>query len=479
MKRWTLGLWTAFAVVSALNLAHANGRHAVVIGTNRGLPTEPVLEFAESDARRVAQTFVDVEAVARDQVTLVTGRSLEQVKLALHEAPAVEELWVFISGHAARNGVHVAGEVWPWKELRHALESHPAQRRVAFIDSCNSGAVLTAKGISLESQLRLAVRSNLHGLVVLVSSGANELSYESLRLRGSPFAHFLESGLRGAGDQDRDGRITVAEVYGYLYSRTVAASLSGSSGPQHPEQAGWYRGNGQWVLSERAEGQGELRLSDASLGTCYVLDQDETRVLAELRASDPAPLALPTRRYRLRCVSGAGARAVSLELGMATVVVESLDFESVPNDLMLARGPSNPAIVRWAAAGGMGFVDPTPVLLGTVAAIVDRQDFSYELQVGLRSDAHFMTKAALYGRLPWWEALDTRLDVGLSVGHDTRFDGAGEVVFGPLIQLSTPLGESSRWFLRQEILRSVPLSPEARAALPLFTTTGIDVSWSD
>lgn len=281
--------WSLKVLASGFLLAEtavADGRHAIVIGTNEGLASEPVLEFAESDARRMAQTFVDVRAMSRDRVTVLTGSSLDTVKSTLRHAPAADELWVFISGHAGADGVHVRGGVWSWKELRAALEALPAQRRVVLIDACNSGAVLTAKGVSLESQLQLSARSNLRGLVMLVSSGANELSYESRRLKGSPFAHFLASGLRRAADRDRNGRVTLAETYAYLSSRTVAASLDGGSGPQHPEQAGWYRGSGEWVLSERVGDQGELRLSDPTLGTCYALDDQELRVLADrLRSS--------------------------------------------------------------------------------------------------------------------------------------------------------------------------------------------------
>ena len=219
--------------------ASATTRSAIVIGTNRGTEREAVLEYAESDAKKMARTFVEIGAVRPDALTLVTGRSIDVARGALATARRSDEVWVFISGHADAEGVHIDGAVWPWRDLRARLDELPAARRIVFIDACNSGALLTAKGISLENQLDLSVRSSLKGLVLVVSSGANELSYESRRLGSSPFAHFLASGLRGAADLDRDGRVTLAEAYAFLYSRTVAASLGGSSGPQHPEQAGF------------------------------------------------------------------------------------------------------------------------------------------------------------------------------------------------------------------------------------------------
>ncbi len=449
---------------------------ALVIGSNEGLASEPVLEYAEQDARRMGQVIGDVAGLPRTQIQVLTGRPLGELRAALRSlsSQSSEEIWLFVSGHADDRGLHVRGEIWPWRELRSALEKLPAKRRLGFIDACKSGAVLTAKGISFESQIRVKVEPSVRGLALLTSSGSNELSYESRQLGGSPFAHFLASGLRGAADQNLDGAVTLGEVYSYLYARTVAASLSGQQGPQHPTQAGWYLGQGEWTLTRTGRGTAALKLRDARLGQCFVLDTAETSVIAELRASDPAPVQLAPKRYLVKCFTGKEAFAATVDLNPGATNVESLAFSSMSPEAVLARGPGLVQKHRVALGLGVSARPEDVEALGTLAWIHDFGPFAYEVQFGVTHTGRVSPKLALYGNLPWWTVLGTRLDAGLSLAYATHRDDAGEVMFGPLVQLHLAASERLRVFLRQEVLRSVSLGPSSVDSLPLLTTAGID-----
>lgn len=476
--RCTSALLLGIALLLFCALARAEPPRALVIGSNEGLASEPILEYAEQDARRMARIFADVAGIPDSRIQLLTGRPLGELKAALSALShkTGDEIWLFVSGHADARGLHVRGQVWPWRELRAALEELPAKRRLGFIDACNSGAVLTAKGISFESQLRVRIEPKVRGLALLTSSGSNELSYESRQLAGSPFAHFLASGLRGAADQNLDGQVTLAEVYTYLYSRTVAASLGGQQGPQHPTQAGWYLGQGEWTLTRTRRDAAALRLGDARLGQCFVLDPAETSVIAELRPSDPAPVQLAPERYRIKCFSGDAAFAASVELRPGTTHVESLAFSSVDRDAVLARGPGLVARQRLALALGVSAGSNDPEAWTNLAWVTDFGLFAYELQLGVSHAGRVSPKLGLYGNLPWWTVLGSRLDAGLSLAYATSFEDRGQVLFGPLVQLHFEPSPRLRVFLRQEVLRAVSLSPSAEDSLPLLTTAGVD--WS-
>ena len=469
-------LWILPALVSAAS------RHALVYGANEGLASEPVLAFAEKDAERMARIFREVGGMPPERVRLLQGRPLSALKAALSELgrEPFEEFWLFVSGHADSRGLHVRGEILPWAELRRTLESLPANRRIGFVDACNSGALLTAKGISFESQLTIRVEPKVQGLALLTSSGSNELSYESRQLSGSPFAHFLASGLRGAADQDRDGQVTLSEVYTYLYARTVAASLGGRQGPQHPAQAGWFQGQGEWVLSRAHLGGGALRLRDERFGQCFVLDREETRVIAEVGPLDPAPVQLAPGRYRIKCLKGVEAYGATVELtGGSSTDVESLGFTPIEREVMLARGPGLKLRRRVALGLGVAVDDPNVLPWASLAWIEDYDAFAFEAQLAASTDGLAATKLAFYGHLPWWTVLHTRLDVGLSAAYQTSFGDAGQFLFGPLLQLS--LEPTPRWrlFLRQEILRKVSLSASTSDSLPLLTSAGISFSFDE
>jgi len=59
---------------------------------------------------------------------------------------------------------------------------------------------------------------------VLASSSGSELSQESEQLRSSYFTHHLLVGLRGAGDADHDGQVSIDEAYRYAYHQTLLAT---------------------------------------------------------------------------------------------------------------------------------------------------------------------------------------------------------------------------------------------------------------
>ena len=67
----------------------------------------------------------------------------------------------------------------------------------------------------------------------MASSSPQELSQESDELKGSYFTHHLVTALRGAGDADGDGRVSLDEAYRYAYRRTLASTARTQVGEQH------------------------------------------------------------------------------------------------------------------------------------------------------------------------------------------------------------------------------------------------------
>ena len=72
------------------------------------------------------------------------------------------------------------------------------------------------------------------GRVILSSSRPNEFSQERPNLSNSVFTHYLLKGLRGEADIQRNGVITLPEIYDYVYDRTKGET----EGAQHPQMEG-------------------------------------------------------------------------------------------------------------------------------------------------------------------------------------------------------------------------------------------------
>jgi hypothetical protein len=444
--------------------------HALVLGQDEGLPAEPPLQFAQTDAALLARALVDVQVAPRERVRLLAGAAQPEMAAALGALAAAagpaDTVLVFFSGHGGPEGVHVAGRVWPWEEIRAALQASPARLVVAFFDSCRSGALLSAKGQLLRGPpLQLAAEPLAPaGRFFISSSGASELSYESTRLRASPFALALRSGLRGPADGDGDGRITLQELYTFLYTRTVAATLAAPAGPQHPVQLTELRGAGEAVLVDRL-GPGGIHRASAALGTCYLLDRAQSRVLGELPARAGAGLRLSPGTYAISCLSdGAGhgpLRSGSVTLADGAVELESIPLRAAPPSFALAKGPL--ALARHDATLGGGLLSGWAGGRTATLALgyqLRQGGFTLAPQLTLARGRSLLLAAAAAVELPWWQVLGSRLQLGIELGAQIGGPAGRALLLGPWLRLQRPLDGDGR------------LSFFADLALPTFYPTG-------
>jgi hypothetical protein len=108
--------------------------------------------------------------------------------------------------------------------LNDRLEDCRARSQILILDCCHSGAF--ARGAKGPSDLALEERFKPHGRgrVVLTASRGTEYSFEGDKPSGvgmqSIFTQAIVDGLRtGDADRDKDGMITVSEIYQHAYDR--------------------------------------------------------------------------------------------------------------------------------------------------------------------------------------------------------------------------------------------------------------------
>jgi uncharacterized caspase-like protein len=80
--------------------------------------------------------------------------------------------------------------------------------------------------------------SHGRGRVILTASDANEVSVEKDEFRHGVFTYYLLEALRGKGDLDGDGLITVDEVHRYVSIKVPQATEQN----QHPVKKGEMKG---------------------------------------------------------------------------------------------------------------------------------------------------------------------------------------------------------------------------------------------
>jgi hypothetical protein len=336
----------ALAIVAvAHSAASAEQRYAVVIGANPGWSSDRPLRYAENDADRVRDVLVTFGNFAPDRVVVLSDPDTSEVRstlrdLARNTQNSTEETLVFFyySGHADNERLHLRGDPLTFKELQDTLRAMPATIKLGVIDACKSGAV-TRKGGARVDEFEVAVDNpKLSGMVLLTSSGADELSQESRSLAGSVFTHHLVSGLRGAADDNDDKQVTVSEAYHYAYARTRADTAT-SGTPQRPSFKYELSGQGELVLAQLKQSGKTARMKlPKGDGTKYVvLDQHEWRLVAEARTNKgrDVELALAPGTYKVKKVLADHIEVGSLVLAAGEkAFVDNITYKNAP----LAQG---------------------------------------------------------------------------------------------------------------------------------------------
>lgn len=255
-------------------------RFAMAVGSNDGGAHRVRLRYAVSDARSVLAVFRELGEVAGEDSRLLsdpTARAFfaemdgfrAAVSQARRDAGRIE-VFFYYSGHADDGGLFLGEERIPFPTLRESLESLEAEVRIIILDSCASGAFTRPKGGKKRLPFLYDSAYDMKGSAVMTSSSSEETSQESDLIRGSFFTHYLVSGMRGAADATRDGRVTLSEAYQFAFSETLAQTARASGGPQHPNYAIEMSGTGDVILTDIRRGTAVLVLSEDIDGRVFV-----------------------------------------------------------------------------------------------------------------------------------------------------------------------------------------------------------------
>jgi hypothetical protein len=353
----------AVAVALALTLPAVvfagSGRYAVVAGNNVGAPGRAKLWFAENDADRFQKALHELGDFTDDHVVVVKGASAGAFRSAI---AAVDQkiraagngdrplLVVYFSGHAGAGGLEFASERVSYDELKELVAKSAAQTKVVIVDACEAGALTQVKGARPDAQLAFPLPSDdVHGTAFIASTAVGEAAQESSQLGGSFFTHHLDVALRGAGDADGDGQVTLAEAFRYTASQTVSATTATVAGPQHPTYDFRMSGRGDVVLADLRRAEAHLKIP-ADPGSLYIL-KGPKNMLAEVPAGlAPLALALPSGHYAIERRARDGRARAELDLFKGD---DRLLPRLSPSRYEIARSKGGPKPTEWFA--GVGF----------------------------------------------------------------------------------------------------------------------------
>jgi hypothetical protein len=356
----------ACALLVAAPAAAEIERFAVLVGTNSGDASEPLLQYAEDDAAKVRDVLVRLGGFRPENVVLLRGadeRELRRALLSVNDRVRTSAgkgneplLMVFYSGHADAKALHLGGTKMELFELEQLVSGSAADFRLLVVDACRSGAITRVKGGKAKAPFALTVDDRLagQGFVVLTAAAAGEDAQESDAIKGSFFTHHLVSGLMGAADKDTDGKVVLEEAYRYAYEHTLRSTSRTLAGTQHPTFRYDLRGRGDVTLTRVTRAGTDAQLSLPS-GASFLVFKGSMNgpVLAEVGAEDATRnLTLRPGRYFLR---GRGKRALlEGELELAAGDALSLDptsLERTEYARLVRKGHATMPVVHGPLAG--------------------------------------------------------------------------------------------------------------------------------
>jgi uncharacterized caspase-like protein len=257
----------------------ARNQWAVVIGVGQyESHAIPRLRYTVSDAEAIYNTLVGPGGFKKDNVLLLTDRSerkptLRNIKWALgtflgRSAQKDDTVLIFFAGHGApevdtrgleRDGLakylipsdadpeDLYSTALPMDELQTIFARIESERVVAFLDACYSGAAggrtFAAKSTRAGNvdDLFLERLARSKGRAIITASRPSEVSIELPELGHGIFTYFLVNGLQGSADLNRDGIISLQELYEYVEQQVTRKSRA-VGGNQHPVMKGELEG---------------------------------------------------------------------------------------------------------------------------------------------------------------------------------------------------------------------------------------------
>ena len=342
-------------------IASAAARFAVVAGSDVGAPGRPRLWFATKDAERFGKALGELGDFSSERVILLRNPGAARFREALSDVEARIQaarqrgdrplLVIYFSGHAGPGGIELGAESIPFDELRAAVLRSSAEARIAIVDACEAGLLTQVKGASAAPALDfpLPVEDRVQGTAFVASTAVGESAQESAAIGGSFFTHHLEIALRGAGDSDGDGLVTLAEAFRYTAARTLSGTVGTQAGPQHATYEFKMSGRGDVVLADLRRAEARLTLP-ADPGALYVFRSPSNSVAEVQGGPSPVVLALPAGRYAVerRAPEGRATADVTLERG-----VDQRLPPLIPTRYELARAKGGPKPGLVYVGGGL------------------------------------------------------------------------------------------------------------------------------
>ena len=235
-----------FARLNAANVKVQPKRDAVaiIIGI-AAYANLPRADYANEDAREFFNYANRGLGIAPENIKMLIDGDAKQLDILRtfkawlpQRVKPTTDVYVFYSGHGLPSADGKGLYLLPvgtdkdyvdktavlQSEINAALQAAKPQSVTLFLDSCYSGLAKTGETLVASARpMALTSAQNAFPAEFTVISAAqqDQISSSNDELKHGIFSYFLMRGMEGDADENRDGRITVGEMHGYLKDQVM------------------------------------------------------------------------------------------------------------------------------------------------------------------------------------------------------------------------------------------------------------------
>lgn len=226
MKKFLLSFVLMLAIAVG---ASAQKTYALISGVSSYQNSQNNLHYTTVDAKDLNKLFKKQGF----KTTLVTSKyaNVENLKKKLravaNAAGPKDRIIFYFSGHGGPGVLCAYDDYLPYKDVVSILSQSKAKYIYCFVDACHSGSAQE----SANANYGWAEGSNM---LFFMACRPDEYSWENGWVGHGYFTKALIKGLRGKGDVNGDRKVTVREMFNYVYKDVLSRSKNG----QHPQLIG-------------------------------------------------------------------------------------------------------------------------------------------------------------------------------------------------------------------------------------------------
>ncbi|MCC5945899.1 MAG: caspase family protein [Bernardetiaceae bacterium] len=188
------------------------------------------LRYSDDDAYRIYAYFKSCEGggVPDANIKILVDEAaaksniLQTMRSLFSQAKADDIVIFYFSGHGLDGGLvpgdyHLRKALLSYEEIKAVFRDCTARTKICMIDACYAGSL--SHNSSTPSPHADLVENT--AVILLMSSMPYEVSQENVNIRQGVFTYYLIKGMKGSADIDKNGSITIAELYRYIRANTL------------------------------------------------------------------------------------------------------------------------------------------------------------------------------------------------------------------------------------------------------------------